>query len=136
MLPNFTHDWRPGDRVASIAVRQSVAETGLGTIQRVLLDRAIILWDDGEHSEERLQDLIIAGHDSSKVLRADTFGQRGGESWWTGHFSLIEDPSSQIATNERIKVNQMLITGIPLDIENVSLLNWGSFINEGFAQGS
>jgi hypothetical protein len=135
MLPLFTHDWRPGDRIASIAVRQSVAETGLGTIQRVLLDRAIILWDDGEHSEERLQDLIIAGYDGSKVIKsADTFGQRGGESWWTGHFSIIEDPSSEIAINERIKVNQMLITGLPLSIEQG--INWGSFINEGFAQGS
>ena len=133
----FTHDWRPGDRIASIAVRQSVAETGLGTIQRVLLDRAIVLWDDGEHSEERLQDLIIAGYDGSKVIKsAETFGQRGGETWWTGHFSLVEDPSSQVAINERIKINQMLITGIPLDIDNVKGLNWGSFINEGFAQGS
>jgi hypothetical protein len=135
MLPPFTHDWRPGDRVASIAVRQSVAETGLGTIQRVLLERAIVLWDDGEHSEERLQDLIIAGYDGSKVIKsAETFGQRGGETWWTGHFSLVEDPSSQVAINERIKINQMLITGIPLDIDKG--LNWGSFINEGFAQGS
>ena len=135
MLPPFTHDWRPGDRVASIAVRQSVAETGLGTIQRVLLERAIVLWDDGEHSEERLQDLIIAGYDGSKVIKsADTFGQRGGETWWTGHFSLVEDPSSQVAINERIKINQMLITGLPLDIDKG--LNWGSFINEGFAQGS
>tara|TARA_R110000851_G_scaffold3604_2_gene14782 strand:- start:1689 stop:2096 length:408 start_codon:yes stop_codon:yes gene_type:complete len=135
MLPPFTHDWRPGDRVASIAVRQSVAETGLGTIQRVLLERAIVLWDDGEHSEERLQDLIIAGYDGSKVIKsAETFGQRGGETWWTGHFSLVEDPSSQVAINERIKINQMLITGLPLDIDKG--LNWGSFINEGFAQGS
>ena len=68
MLAPFTHDWRPGDRVVSIAVRESVAETGLGTIQRVLLDRAIILWDDGEQSEERLQDLIIAGFNPSKIV--------------------------------------------------------------------
>ena len=40
----FTHDWRPGDRIASIAVRESVAETGLGTIQRVVLEKAIVLW--------------------------------------------------------------------------------------------
>ena len=103
----------------------------------ILLERAIVLWDDGEHSEERLQDLIIAGYDGSKVIKsAETFGQRGGETWWTGHFSLVEDPSSQVAINERIKINQMLITGIPLDIDNVKGLNWGSFINEGFAQGS
>ena len=25
----FTHDWRPGDRIVSIAVRESVADTGL-----------------------------------------------------------------------------------------------------------
>jgi|TARA_R110001606_G_scaffold389857_1_gene556323 hypothetical protein len=137
MLPPFTHDWRPGDRVASIAVRQSVAQTGLGTIQRVLLDRSIILWDDGEQSEERLQDLIIAGFDKSKVIKAaDTFGQRGGESWWTGHFNLREDTTSEVAINERLIINQMLISGIPLDIDNVKGLKWGSFINEGFTQGS
>ena len=65
----FTHDWRPGDRVASIAVREAVADTGLGTVQRVLLERAIVLWDDGEQSEERLKDLIIAGFDSSKIVK-------------------------------------------------------------------
>ena len=65
----FTHDWRPGDRIASIAVRESVAETGLGTIQRVVLEKAIVLWDDGEQSEERLQDLIVAGYDKSKIVK-------------------------------------------------------------------
>jgi len=69
MLTPFTHDWRPGDRVVSIAVRESVADTGLGTIQRVLLDRAIVLWDDGEQSEERLKDLIIAGFNEAKLVK-------------------------------------------------------------------
>jgi len=80
MLTPFTHDWRPGDRVVSIAVRESVADTGLGTIQRVLLDRAIVLWDDGEQSEERLKDLIIAGFNEAKLVKkSDThiFGHRG-----------------------------------------------------------
>ena len=138
MLTPFTHDWRPGDRVVSIAVRESVAGTGLGTIQRVLLDKAIILWDDAEQSEERLKDLIIAGYDGSKVVKtADThFGHRGGGDWWTGNTYIIEDVSSELAVNERLVVNQMLISGVPLTIDNVKGLKWGNFINEGFAQGS
>tara|TARA_B100000902_G_scaffold398534_1_gene465661 strand:- start:434 stop:790 length:357 start_codon:yes stop_codon:yes gene_type:complete len=118
MLPPFTHDWRPGDRVASIAARESIAETGLGTIQRILLDRAIVLWDDSEQSEERLQDLIIAGFNESKIIKN------------------AEDVSSELAINERLIINNMLISGIPLSIDNVSGLRWGNFINEGFAQGS
>jgi len=139
MLAPFTHDWRPGDRVVSIAVRQSVAETGLGTIQRVLLDRAILLWDDGEQSEERLQDLIIAGYDKSKIVgysAEDQFGHRGQKDWWTAHPNVKEDISSELASQERLIINKMLITGIPLDIDKVQGLKWGSFINEGFAQGS
>ncbi len=138
MLTPFTHDWRPGDRVVSIAVRESVADTGLGTIQRVLLDRAIVLWDDGEQSEERLKDLIIAGYDGSKVVKkADSqFGHRGGGDWWTGDTYIVEDVSSELAVNERLVVNQMLISGVPLTIDNVKGLKWGNFINEGFAQGS
>ena len=133
----FTHDWRPGDRIASIAVRESLAETGLGTIQRVLLERAVILWDDGEQSEERLKDLIIAGFDESKIIKsAEQFGHRGGKSWWSGTPNLLEDTSSEIAINERLIINNMLISGIPLSIDNVQGLKWGSFINEGFAQGS
>ena len=62
------HDWRPGDRVASIAVREPLAQTGLGTIQRVILDKAVVLWDDGEQSMERLPDLIIGGFDKSKIV--------------------------------------------------------------------
>ena len=138
MLAPFTHDWRPGDRVVSIAVRESVADTGLGTIQRVLLDRAIILWDDGEQSEERLKDLIIGGFDSSKNVFAteDQFGHRGQKEWWTGTTNLVEDVSSEIALSDRLIINTMMISGIPLSIDKAKGLKWGSFINEGFAQGS
>ena len=142
MLAPFTHDWRPGDRVVSIAVRESVADTGLGTIQRVLLDRAIILWDDGEQSEERLKDLIIAGYNESKIVKqADTYGHQSkdldfNKNWWGGAINLEEDISSELALNDRLAVNQALITGVPLSIDNIKGLKWGNFINEGFAQGS
>ena len=139
----FTHDWRPGDRIASIAVRESFAETGLGTIQRVMLNKAVVLWDDGEQSEERLQDLIIAGYDKSKIVSksADTFGHQNMDldfknNWWGGTINLEEDVSSELALNDRLVVNQALISGIPLDIDNLKGLKWGNFINEGFAQGS
>ena len=138
----FTHDWRPVDRIASIAVRESVAETGLGTIQRVVLDKAIVLWDDGEQSEERLQDLIIAGYDSSKIIKkADTFGHQDmdlnfDDNWWGGAINLEEDISSELALNDRLVVNQMLISGVPLSIDNIKGLKWGNYINEGFTQGS
>ena len=138
----FTHDWRPGDRVASIAVREAVADTGLGTVQRVLLERAIVLWDDGEQSEERLKDLIIAGFDSSKIVKkAETFGHQDmdldfTDNWWGGAINLEEDISSELALNDRLVVNQALITGVPLSIDNIKGLKWGNFINEGFAQGS
>jgi hypothetical protein len=137
----FTHDWRPGDRIASIAVRESVADTGLGTIQRVLLDKAIVLWDDGEQSEERLQDLIIAGYDESKIVKKSEYGQQGSKitldnNWWGTSINLEEDISSELALNDRLVVNQALIAGIPLSIDNIKGLRWGNFINEGFAQGS
>ena len=133
----FTHDWRPGDRIVSIAVRESVADTGLGTIQRVLLDKAVVLWDDGEQSEERLKDLIIAGFDESKLVKhADNFGHRGQDELWTGHSNLEEDISSELALNDRLIINSMLISGIPLTIDKAKGLKWGNFINEGFAQGS
>ena len=51
-------------------------------------------------------------------------------------FNLEEDTSSELAINERLIINNMLISGIPLSIDRVSGLNWGNFINEGFAQGS
>ena len=137
MLTPFTHDWRPGDRVVSIAARESVADTGLGTIQRVLLERAIILWDDGEQSEERLKDLIIAGFNESKIVKnSEQFGHRGGSDWGAGTPNLQEDTSSELAINERLIINNMLISGIPLSIDKVSGLKWGNYINEGFAQGS
>ena len=136
----FTHDWRPGDRIASIAVRESVAETGLGTIQRVVLEKAIVLWDDGEQSEERLQDLIIAGYDKSKIVKSE-YGQQGSKitldnNWWGTSINLEEDISSELALNDRLVVNQALISGVPLSIDNIKGLKWGNFINEGFTQGS
>ncbi len=139
MLTPFTHDWRPGDRVVSIAVRESVADTGLGTIQRVLLNKAIILWDDGEQSEERLKDLIVAGFNESKLVKKSDehiFGHRGQKEWWSGHSNLEEDMSSELAMNDRLIINSMMISGIPLSIDKAKGLKWGSFINEGFAQGS
>ncbi|MBT4661579.1 MAG: hypothetical protein HOC18_06715 [Candidatus Marinimicrobia bacterium] len=139
MLTPFTHDWRPGDRVVSIAVRESVADTGLGTIQRVLLDKAIILWDDGEQSEERLQDLIIAGFNPSKIVFSadEHFGHRGQKDWWTGSsINVTQDVSSEVAINERLIINQMMISGLPLSIDNMKGIAWGSFINENFKQGS
>ena len=137
----FTHDWRPGDRIASIAVRESVAETGLGTIQRVMLDKAIVLWDDGEQSEERLQDLIVAGYDSSKIVKEAEYGQQGSKitldnNWWGTSINLEEDISSELALNDRLVVNQALISGVPLSIDNIKGLKWGNYINEGFTQGS
>ena len=137
----FTHDWRPGDRIASIAVRESVAETGLGTIQRVMLDKAIVLWDDGEQSEERLQDLIVAGYDSSKIVKESEYGQQSSKitldnNWWGTSINLEEDISSELALNDRLVVNQALISGVPLSIDNIKGLKWGNFINEGFTQGS
>ena len=137
----FTHDWRPGDRIASIAVRESVAETGLGTIQRVVLEKAIVLWDDGEQSEERLQDLIVAGYDKSKIVKEAEYGQQGSKitldnNWWGTSINLEEDISSELALNDRLVVNQALISGVPLSIDNIKGLKWGNFINEGFTQGS
>lgn len=137
MLTPFTHDWRPGDRVVSIAVRESVADTGLGTIQRVLLDKAIVLWDDSEQSEERLKDLIIAGFNKNKIVKkSEQFGHRGQDEWFTANKNLKEDISSEIALNERLIINNMLISGLPLSISQFPGIKWGSFINEGFKQGS
>ena len=137
MLPPFTHDWRPGDRVVWIWVRGYVAPTGLCNKQRVLLERAIVLWDDGEQSEERLKDLIIAGFNEEKIIKkSEAFGHRGQKDWFQGHYHLREDISSELAINERLIINNMMISGIPLDIDNVQGLKWGSFINENFAQGS
>ena len=125
--------------MVSIAVRESVADTGLGTIQRVLLDRAVVLWDDGEQSEERLKDLIIAGFNEEKIVKKTEehiFGHRGQKEWWSGYSHLKEDISSELAMNDRLIINSMLISGIPLSIDKAKGLKWGSFINEGFAQGS
>jgi hypothetical protein len=133
------HDWRPGDRVASIAVREPLAETGLGTIQRVILDKAVVLWDDGEQSLERLPDLIIGGFDKSKIVfdLEEQFGQQTSD-WFGGKVIGIgqsDDLKDAVAIEERIAVSTAMITGIPLTLENTGL-KWGSFINENFKQGS
>ena len=57
-------------------------------------------------------------------------------NWWGTAINLEEDISSELALNDRLVVNQALIAGIPLSIDNIKGLRWGNFINEGFAQGS
>lgn len=96
------HDWRPGDRIASIAVREPTFKTGLGTIQKIILDKAIVVWDDGKQSEERLQDLIYGGHDPSKILLKSESVEA----------QIREELTS---TSERVAVNRALIAGFPLD---------------------
>jgi|DEB0MinimDraft_6_1074348.scaffolds.fasta_scaffold06236_3 hypothetical protein len=113
MLP-MTHDWRVGDRVASIAVRESISKTGLGTIQRILLTKAIVVWDDGMQSEERLQDLILAGFNSAKVLESETVSMLGN----------ITDEGNLKASKERTEINKKLISGLPIDLEDG--ISWGS----------
>lgn len=113
MLP-MTHDWRVGDRVASIAVRESISKTGLGTIQRILLTKAIIVWDDGMQSEERLQDLILAGFNEKKVLESEITTMMGN----------ITNENTIIATKERTDINKKLISGLPIDLEDG--ISWGS----------
>lgn len=106
---SFTHDWRIGDRVSSIAVRESVAKTGLGTIQKIILDKALIVWDDGYQSEEYLKHLILAGFDESKVLSAE----------FTGNITDSLNP-----LQERTAVNAILLSGLPLTLTNTGVL-WG-----------
>jgi hypothetical protein len=124
-LPPQTHDWRPGDRIASIAVSEPTAKTGLGTIQRVILDKVIVVWDDGKQSTERIQDLIYGGYDKDKIILKS-------ESWWGEEKTDVEFAhiQSQIKTElsaakERVNVNRSLIAGFPLDITGTGI-NWGS----------
>jgi len=126
-LPPQVHDWQPGDRIASIAVSEPTAKTGLGTVQRVIMDRVIVVWDDGKQSVERIQDLIYGGYDKSKIILK-------AESWWDeGKITANVELShidSQIKTEisaakERIKVNRNLIAGFPLDVVGTGI-NWGS----------
>ena len=58
------------------------------------------------------------------------------DNWWGGAINLEEDISSELALNDRLVVNQMLISGVPLSIDNIKGLKWGNYINEGFTQGS
>ena len=113
MGSEFLHDWRPGDRIASIAVSEPTAETGLGTIQRVILDRVIVVWDDGKQSTERIQDLIYGGYDKDKIILKS-------ESWWGEEKTDVE-----FAHIQSLNVNRSLIAGFPLDITGTGI-NWGS----------
>ena len=63
------HDWRPGDRVVSIARNSPSSPIGIGILQRTILDKAIILWEDGMQTTERLDDLIFAGFDTDKDIK-------------------------------------------------------------------
>lgn len=108
------HDWRPGDRVASIAVRESIGVTGLGTIQRVILEKAIVLWDDGTQSEERLKDLILAGFNESKVVKESEIVTANG--------NII--PTTDLIS-ARTKVSNLMLSGLPLTLTSTGI-NWGS----------
>jgi len=117
-----SRDWRPGDRIASIAVQEPTYKTGLGTVQRITLNQAIVVWDDGKQSIERLQDLIYAGTDNSKiVLKSDWYG----DSYvGTDDKSLQRQIKSDLEqTSERVKVNQTLLAGLPLDTIG-NLVKW------------
>ena len=119
-----THDWRPGDRIASIAVNEPTYKTGLGTIQRIILNKAVVVWDDGKQSVERLQDLIYGGYDKSKViLKSEWYGDGyDGLYLSTNLQKQISDDFSK--NTERIAVNRVLISGLPLD--NIgNLVKWG-----------
>ena len=89
-----------------------------------------------------MKDLIIAGYNESKIVKkADAYGHQSREldfntNWWGGSINLQEDISSELALNDRLIINKMLISGIPLDIDSAEGLKWGNFINEGFIQGS
>ena len=126
-LTPISHDWRPGDRIASIAVSDPTSKMGLGTIQRIILDKAIVVWDDDMQSIERIKDLIYGGYDKSKIiLKAD--------SWWDEskvstdiEFAHIQSriKNELSAAKERVNVNRSLIAGFPLDIVGTGF-NWGS----------
>ena len=95
------HDWRIGDRVSSIAVRESVGVTGLANIQKIMLDKAIVFWDDGTYSEEYLDHLILAGFDESKVFSAE----------YTGNITTSLDPYK-----ESVSLSKLMASGLPLSL--------------------
>ena len=104
------HDWRPGDRIASIAVKEPTAKTGLGTVEIGVLYKAIVVWGDRKKSQERLQDLIYVGNELSKIiLDAESVEQQ------------IRDELK--STSERVAVNRTLIAGFPIDTIG-NLVRW------------
>ena len=116
------HDWRPGDRVVSIARNSPSSPIGIGILQRTILDKAIILWDDGSQTTERLIDLIFAGFDTdTDVKKADSvFGQSQG-SWWGDDVILSETNLTLINAKlqremeeqrEQVAINRSLLSGV------------------------
>ena len=93
-------------------------------IQRIILNKAVVVWDDRKQSVERLQDLIYGGYDESKViLKSEWYGDGyDGLYLSTNLQKQISDDFSK--NTERIAVNRFLISGLPLD--NIgNLVKWG-----------
>ena len=116
------HDWRPGDRVVSIARNTPTSPIGVGILQRTILDKAIILWDDGSQTTERLIDLIFAGFDTNKDIKdaESVFGQSQG-SWWGDDIILSETNLPLIDAKlqreiqeqqEQIAITRSLLSGV------------------------
>jgi len=122
MVSMPVHDWRPGDRVVSIARNSPSSPIGIGILQRTILDKAIILWDDGSQTTERLIDLIFAGFDTdTDIKNADSvFGQSQG-SWWGDDVILSKTNLTLINAKlqreieeqqEQVAINRSLLSGV------------------------
>lgn len=116
------HDWRPGDRVVSIARNSPSSQIGIGIIQRTILDKAVIIWEDGSQTTERLIDLIFAGFDTNKDIKKaeSVFGQSQG-SWWGDDIILNETNLPLINSKlqreiedeqEQVAINRSLLSGV------------------------
>ena len=54
------------------------------------------------------------------------FGHRGQKDWWTGSsVNVTEDISSELALNERLIINNMMISGLPLSIDRYERYRMG-----------
>jgi hypothetical protein len=120
MVSMPVHDWRPGDRVVSIARNSPSSPIGIGILQRTILDKAIILWDDGSQTTERLIDLIFAGFDTDIKNADSAFGQSQG-SWWGDDIILSETNLPLINAKlqreieeqqEQVAINRSLLSGV------------------------
>tara|TARA_R110002110_G_scaffold395652_2_gene610275 strand:+ start:350 stop:724 length:375 start_codon:yes stop_codon:yes gene_type:complete len=122
MVSMPVHDWRPGDRVVSLARNSPTSPIGVGILQRTILDKAIILWEDGMQTTERLEDLIFAGFDTNKDIKTaeSAFGQSQG-SWWGDDIILSETNLPLIDSKlqreiqeqqEQIAITRSLISGV------------------------